>query len=313
MQLDAVGREVLQLHHLAPPRLAQVHQRPRVLLGRDDRDLEVGLLDRLDLLGHRQPGRVVDDEARAVRPHDAVLDARRGRDERQVELPLQPLPHDLHVQQAEEAAAEAEAERARGLRHVRDRRVVQAQPLEALPQVLEVVAVHGVEAAEDHRLGRAVAGQRQSPGPSGLGDGLADAGLPDVLDAGDEVPDLAGSELGDRGRDGQADADLVGLVDRPGLDEPHPAVRAQPAVDDPDGAHDASVLVVLAVEDEGLERRLGITDRRGDALDHGVQQLSDALAGLGREPQDLVGRDAEHGLDLLARSGRDRRPGGRSC
>jgi hypothetical protein len=45
--------QVLQLHHLAPPRLAQVHERARVVLGRDDRDLEVGLLDRLDLLGQR--------------------------------------------------------------------------------------------------------------------------------------------------------------------------------------------------------------------------------------------------------------------
>ena len=45
-----------------------------------------------------------------------VLDVRRGRDEREVVLALEPLADDLHVQQAEEAAAEAEAERARRLR-----------------------------------------------------------------------------------------------------------------------------------------------------------------------------------------------------
>jgi hypothetical protein len=38
--------------------------------------------------------------------------AGRGGDQVQVELALEPLLHDLHVQQAEEAAAEAEAERA---------------------------------------------------------------------------------------------------------------------------------------------------------------------------------------------------------
>ena len=37
---------------------------------------------------------------------------------------------------------------------------------------------------------------------------------------------------------------------------------------------------------------------RRDALDDGVEQLGDALAGLGADAQDLVGRDAEHLLDL---------------
>ncbi len=48
---------------------------------------------------------------RAVALHDLVDHGRRGRDQVLVELALQPLLHDLHVQQAEEAAAKAEAER----------------------------------------------------------------------------------------------------------------------------------------------------------------------------------------------------------
>ena len=46
---------------------------------------------------------------------DVVLDVRHRRDEVEIELALEPLLHDLHVQQAEEAAAEAEAERGRRL------------------------------------------------------------------------------------------------------------------------------------------------------------------------------------------------------
>jgi len=42
---------------------------------------------------------------------DLVDHRRRGRDEVEVELALQPLLDDFEVQQAEEAAAEAEAER----------------------------------------------------------------------------------------------------------------------------------------------------------------------------------------------------------
>ena len=43
---------------------------------------------------------------------------------------------------------------------------------------------------------------------------------------------------------------------------------------------------------------VGVAHGRRDALDDGVEQLGDALAGLGADAQDLVGRDAEHLLDL---------------
>ena len=107
---------------------------------------------------------------------DAVLDRRRGRDEAQVELALEPLADDLHVEQTEEPASEAEPERAGRLGLVRDTRIVQAEPLERLAKVRVVVAVDGIEAAEDHRLGVLIALERLA-GPRRLGDGLTDCGL----------------------------------------------------------------------------------------------------------------------------------------
>ena len=74
------------------------------------------LLDVLDLPFGRDLGRVVDLDHLAVGQGDAVAHGRRGRDEVEVVLALEPLLDDLHVEQAEEAAAEAEAERGRGLR-----------------------------------------------------------------------------------------------------------------------------------------------------------------------------------------------------
>ena len=47
----------------------------------------------------------------AVALEHAVRDVRSGDEQVEVELALEPLADDLHVQQAEEAAAEAEAER----------------------------------------------------------------------------------------------------------------------------------------------------------------------------------------------------------
>ncbi len=47
-----------------------------------------------------------------------------------------------------------------------------------------------------------------------------------------------------------------------------------------------------------LQRGVGVALRRRDALDDRVEQLGHALAGLGRDAQDLVGGDAEDLLDL---------------
>ena len=77
-----------------------------------------------------------------------------------VELALEPLLHDLHVQQAEEAAPEAEPQRRRGLRLVEERGVVQPQLLQRVPQLGVLVAFDRIEPGEDHRLELLEAGER---------------------------------------------------------------------------------------------------------------------------------------------------------
>ena len=81
-----------------------------------------------------------------------VDDRRRGRDQVLVELALEPLLDDLHVQQAEEAAAEAEAERLADLGLVAQRRVVELELLERVAQLVVLARLGRVEAGEDLRL-----------------------------------------------------------------------------------------------------------------------------------------------------------------
>ena len=166
-----------------------------------------------------QLARVVDVDLGAVVEEGPVGHRGRRGDERQVELPLEALAHDLHVQQAEEATPEAEAEGPGRLGLVGEAGVVEPQLLEGVAKVGQLVAVDGEQAAEDHGLGVAVAveGARRPGGRRGHR--LARAGPADVLDAGDEVPDLAGPELVDRDGDRCADADLLDLVVGPGLHE----------------------------------------------------------------------------------------------
>ncbi len=78
-----------------------------------------------------------------------------------------------------------------------------------------------------------------------------------------------------------------------------PVAVRELAVDDADIRHDAPVGVVDRVEDQGARRRVRVALGRRDLVDDQVEQLLDALAGLGRDPQDVIGVAADDAGDLL--------------
>jgi hypothetical protein len=98
------------------------------------------------------------------------------------------------VQQAEEATPEPEAERARALRLVLQRRVVQLQPLQRVPQGRVVVAVDREQPGVHHRLRVLVAAECLGRAVHRCGDRVTDPGLADVLHTGDQVADLADAD-----------------------------------------------------------------------------------------------------------------------
>ena len=146
--------------------LAQLEDRAEIFVGDVDGRLDPRLLDRLDPVGVGHVGRVVQlDHLRRRsffewRRCDLVDHRRRGGDEVEVIFAGQPLLDDLEVEQAEEAAAEAEAERRAGLHLEAERGVVEAQLVEAVAELLEVGGVDREQAAEHHRLDFLEAGQR---------------------------------------------------------------------------------------------------------------------------------------------------------
>ena len=87
----------------------------------------IGSRDLGDPVDGWQLGRVVDVDGLAVARDHFVDHGRRARDQVELVLALEPLLHDVHVQQAEEPAAEAEAERRRHLGLVVQRRVIQLE------------------------------------------------------------------------------------------------------------------------------------------------------------------------------------------
>src|SRR6185503_15809883 len=102
---------VLERLVLAPFLLGELVDLAHELGGHEDRAAYVGLLDPLDAVDRRQLGGILDLQ-RLPRHRDHLeAHARGGDDQGEVELPLEPLLHDLEVQHAQEAAAEPVAER----------------------------------------------------------------------------------------------------------------------------------------------------------------------------------------------------------
>src|SRR5947209_4513972 len=107
-----------------PAVLAELHDRPYVLLRREDLRPDEGL----PYGGYtRSLGHVVwrvNFEHAAVCERYPVLDARHRRQQLEVVFALEALPHDVHVKQAQEAAAEPKPKGIRGLGLPRQRGIV---------------------------------------------------------------------------------------------------------------------------------------------------------------------------------------------
>src|SRR5690606_15214821 len=116
--------------------------------------------------------RIVDLERLAVRELDLVDDRGRGRDQFDVELALQTLLDDLEMQEPKEAAAEAKAERGRGLHLEGEARIVEPELRHRCAQLLELRRVHRKESAEDDRLRRPEAGEHFGGRLPVVGDGV---------------------------------------------------------------------------------------------------------------------------------------------
>ena len=138
-----------------------------------------------------------------------IVDRGTRGNEVQVELALQAFLNDFHVQQAQEAHAEAKAKRHRGLGLPHQRRVVDVQLIKRVTQVLVVLVIDREQARIDHRLGLAVAGKRLGAGIRRPREGIAHAHGLGVLQARDHVAHLADRQRIDRSLGGTLDAHAI--------------------------------------------------------------------------------------------------------
>ena len=218
---------------------------------------------------------------------DAVRDVGHGGDDVHVELAVETLLDDLHVQQSEESAAEAEAERQRALRFEGQRGVVELQLFERGAQILVLVGYDGIDACEDHGLDVLEAGDRLAAGARHRRDGIADLHLGRVLDARTDVAHVARADLVARRHFEFEHPHLVGVVFSAGVDEFDVLALADRAVEDTEIGDDTPEGVEYRVENERLQRGVVVALRCGDAGDDGFEYLLDALARFARSEQNV--------------------------
>ena len=113
-------------------------------------------------------------------------------------------------------------------------------------RAIEVGGVDREEAAEDDRVRGLEAGEGRGGAVALGGDGVADAGVADLLDRGGEEADLAGAERVGGEHAGAEGADALDAVEGAGLHHADAVALAQRAVEDADEDDDAEVGVVPA-------------------------------------------------------------------
>ena len=216
----------------------------------------------------------------AVSFSDLVTHAGSGGDQVKIELALQAFLDYFHVEQAEEAAAKTETEGNRTFRLEEERRVVQAQFFQRFTKLRVFMGVHGIQAREHHRLDFFESGQSFDRRVVIIGDGVPNLRVRYVLEIGKQKTYLASLERFDLYRLRSEHAERFYFEDPSVGPQANLLALAQSTLENPGEHHDTAIGIEPGIEDEGLQMALGLAFRRRNTLDHRLQHVRNALAGL---------------------------------
>jgi hypothetical protein len=152
----------------------QLHDGAQVIGLCNDLSHNVRLLNDVDHRRFGEPRRVMHVNDFAFARMDFIRDVRHRRDDIHIELAVKALLDNLHMQQPEETAPEAEPECQRRFGFIGQRRVVELQFLERCPQILVLIALDRIESGENHRLHILETCDRLFAGIVHMGDRIAD-------------------------------------------------------------------------------------------------------------------------------------------
>ena len=174
---------------------AQGHDRSDVLLRHENDRFDDRLANLVDFRGIRHFRRVLDARDRPVAQLNLVDDGGSSGHERHVVLALEAFLHDIHVQQAQEPAAESEAERLGGFRLVVQRRIVELQLLQRVAQRFILARLDRIEPGEHLRFDLLEARQRRGRRTIHEGNRVADARVLELPHSGRDESHLSSRKL----------------------------------------------------------------------------------------------------------------------
>ena len=204
------------------------------------------------------------------------------------------------MQQPQESAAEAEAQRRRAFGLVMEAGIVQRQLAQAVAQMLVIGGIDREQATEHDRDGRLEAGQHLGRRAAFLGQRVADAAVRHGLDAGRDIAQLTRPEGGNLDALRVEHADTVHRMRGAGRHHADLGAMLQRAIDDAHQDDDAEIGVVPAVQQQGAQGGGGVgLDRGRQAVDDGFQHVVDSDTGLGGNRDGVRGVQPDHILDLL--------------
>src|SRR5690348_1458906 len=295
---DARGRQVLEILLHAALFLAELKDGADGIVGGDDHGGENGLFDAGDLRGRREFRGIVHFDGFVGCRRDAVTHAGGGGDEVNVEFALEALLDDFHVQEAKEAAAEAETQSGGVFGFVEKSGVVELEFSQGVAKEFIIAGVHGEKAGENHGLDGFEARKRRG-GTFCFDNSVADARIGDALDIGDDEADVASGELFKDYRLRREDAQVLHFVDLIHGAEANLHPRGNAAFHHAHENHSAAVRIEPGIENQGAKRSVGCAFWSRDARDDGFEYIGDADAALRADEQGIGGGNREDVFDLL--------------
>ncbi len=299
IELHPVRSDIMLADQRSPLVHAQFHDRPvKICLG-DNLGPDIRLFDMVDNGGGRQARRVVHIYHFPLGGEHFIRHIGHRGDDVHVELPEKALLDDFQVQQSQEAAAEAEAQRQRTLRFVGEGSVVKLEFFQRGAQFLELGGIYRVKAGEDHGLHLFKARNGLCARRFYMGDGIAHLHLHGRLDARNDIADISGTHLAGGVELKFEVAHFLRLILVAGGEELHLVSLAEYPVHHLEIGDDAAELVEDGVENEGLERLGGVSLGSGDPVHDGVQHRLHPFSGTGAHPQDFLRVAAQQVADLV--------------
>ncbi|MNG89131.1 hypothetical protein D3C79_479860 [compost metagenome] len=252
-----------------------------------------------DVIQRRQLGRAIDVDGFIASGFDFIHYRRCRSDQFQIVFTLQTLLNDLHVQQTQEATAEAKAQRGRALWFIEQGGVVQAQLAQRITEGFIIVGTDREQAGIHLWLHFFKAWQHFVCWLASQRQGIAHWRAEDIFNGADQPAHFATVQHVAidtfRGENPQT----VGVISLASTHDLNFIALAQGAVFHPDQGDNAKVVIKPGVDDQRLQRSIRITFWWRDITHQTLQHFRHANAGFCRAAHRVSRINAHDIFDFL--------------